>query len=170
MNIQKMSHAGIEWLKQLEGAVKINGRHVIYDDATGRPVPAGVARPHGATIGYGHLVKSGEDFSTGITEDQATEILLRDIATAERDVQKYVLVNITQNQYDALVALVYNIGGANFKKSTVLRYINNPDFISRQYKTMADAWCAWNKCRGHVLPGLNNRRKREWDLFKNGRY
>ena len=59
----KMSDKGIEWLKGLEGSVKVNGKHVIYDDATGKPVPAGVPLPVGATIGYGHLVKPGEDFS-----------------------------------------------------------------------------------------------------------
>ena len=35
----QMSDKGIEWLKGLEGSVKVNGKHVIYDDVTGKPVP-----------------------------------------------------------------------------------------------------------------------------------
>lgn len=166
----KMSDKGIEWLKGLEGSVKVNGKHVIYDDATGKPVPAGVPLPVGATIGYGHLVKPGEDFTNGITERQAIALLRSDIATAERAVQDNITAHMSQPQYDALVSLAYNIGARGFKNSTVVKYINNPDFHSSVYSDLESAWKAWNRTQGKVSNGLINRRQNEWNLYKRGIY
>lgn len=166
----KISNKGIECLKRQEGCVKIRGLHVIYDDKTGRPVPAGAPLPPGATIGYGHLVQPGEDFRAGLTEAQATHLLRSDIAVAERVVGQSVTAPLAQNQYDALVLLVYNIGGANFRKSTVLRYINNPTFSCAICPTLRDAWMAWNRSGGRVLPGLKRRRAYEFNLYTTGAY
>ena len=161
-----ISNKGIELLKCLEGAVKVHGRHVIYDDATGRPIcPGGGILPPGATIGYGHLIAPEQDFSDGITEEVATELLRSDIAQAEQVVQESVKIHLMQNQYDALVLLVFNIGGGNFRKSTVLRYINNPKYRSVKYPTLSDAWQAWNRCRGQVVPGLTRRRQCELNIY-----
>ena len=87
--IMKMSDKGIKWLKDKEHRVlDKHGNHVIYDDATRQPVPNNALLPVGATIGYGHLVKPSEDFSKGLTEREAIELLRSDIAVAERAVQK----------------------------------------------------------------------------------
>lgn len=165
-----MSDKGIEWLKGLEGSVKVNGKHVIYDDATKKPVNPNEPLPKGATIGYGHLVKPGEDFSNGITERQAIALLRSDIATAERAVQDNITAQMSQAQYDALVSLAYNIGASGFKNSTVVKYINNPDFHSSVYSDLESAWKAWNRSQGKVSNGLINRRQNEWNLYKRGIY
>ena len=162
MNI---SNNGIEILKKLEGSVIRAGKHVIYDDQTGLPVSTNEPLPHGATIGYGHLVKSGEDFRNGITESVATELLRSDIASAERAVQCNITVPLSQNQFDALTSLAYNIGIKNFAKSTVVKYVNNPNFHSATYSTLKSAWRAWNKSDGHEMPGLTRRRESELKLF-----
>ena len=161
----RFSNNGIAILKLLEGAVICGGKHVIYDDQTGEPVPPKLPLPRGATIGYGHLIQTGEDFFYGIDEARATELLRADIATAERAVQKNIIVPLTQNQYDALVIFAYNIGVANFAKSTVVKYINNPNHHSTTYPTLESAWRAWNKSNGRVMTGLNKRRSQEWILF-----
>ena len=161
----RFSNNGIAILKQLEGAVICGGKHVIYDDQTGEPVPPNLPLPRGATIGYGHLIQTGEDFFHGIDEARATELLRADIATAERAVQKNITVPLTQNQYDALVIFAYNIGAANFAKSTVVKYINNPNHRSATHPTLESAWRAWNKSNGRVMTGLNKRRSQEWILF-----
>ena len=161
----RFSNNGIAILKRLEGAVIHNGKHVIYDDQTGEPVPPNLPLPRGATIGYGHLIQTGEDFFHGIDEACATELLRDDIATAERAVQKNITVPLTQNQYDALVIFAYNIGADNFAKSTVVKYINNPNHRSATYPTLESAWRAWNKSNGRVMTGLNKRRSQEWILF-----
>ncbi|MBR4891827.1 MAG: hypothetical protein IKZ34_01430 [Alphaproteobacteria bacterium] len=96
-----MSDKGVEWLKKLEGSVKLNKTHVVYDDATGRAVSAGAALPAGATIGYGYLIKPGEDFTNGITAHQAIALLRSDIATAEHAVQDNITAQMSQTQHDA---------------------------------------------------------------------
>lgn len=161
----KLSDDGIRLLKQLEGCVKSDNKHVIYDDKTGKPVNNIFPLPRGATIGYGHLVKPGEDFNDGITEAKATELLRKDILTAEHAVQNCISSLLTQNQYDALVLFAYNIGVQNFAHSTVVKYLNNPYFHSSKYATLESAWKAWNKSGGYEVAGLNNRRNQEWGLF-----
>ena len=161
----KISENGINMLKKLEGNVRKAGIHVIYDDKTGKPVNTNERLPRGATVGYGHLIKPDEDFRNGISELKATELLRTDVETAERAVQNNINVALTQNQFDALVLLAYNIGVKNFVTSTVVKYINNPKFHSSVYKNLESAWKAWNKSGGHIMTGLANRRNQEWDLF-----
>ena len=163
----KISDNGINMLKRFEGSVKIGGKHVIYDDKTGKPVDSNKELPKGATIGYGHLIKSGEDFRKGITEKQATEILRSDILTAEFAVKDNITVPLSQNQYDALVSLAYNIGAKNFAGSTVVKYVNDSNYHNTKYPTLESAWKAWNKSGGREMPGLSNRRHQEFSLFNN---
>ena len=167
MNI---SDNGIRTLKQCEGRVMRNGRHVIYDDKNGQPVAAGAALPAGATSGYGHLIKPGEDFRDGIDENTATELLRADLVTAERAVCGAITVDLQQNQFDALVMLCFNIGARNFAYSTVVKYINNPNFKSARYPTLAAAWRAWNRTGGRVSTGLIRRREVELNIYQNGIY
>lgn len=163
----KISDNGINMLKRFEGSVKIGNKHVIYDDKTGKPINLGEELPKGATIGYGHLIKSGEDFRKGITEKQATEILRSDIVTAEFAVKDNITVPLSQNQYDALVSLAYNIGTKNFAESSVVKYINDSNYRNSKYPTLESAWKAWNKTGGREMPGLSNRRHQEFNLFNN---
>ena len=163
----KISDNGINILKRFEGRVKIGGKHVIYDDKTGKPVDSNKELPKGATIGYGHLIKSGEDFRKGITEKQATEILRSDISTAEFAVKDNITVPLSQNQYDALVSLAYNIGAKNFAGSTVVKYVNDSNYHNTKYPTLESAWKAWNKSGGGEMSGLSNRRHQEFSLFNN---
>ncbi len=163
----KISDNGINILKRFEGRVKIGGKHVIYDDKTGKPVDSNKELPKGATIGYGHLIKSGEDFRKGITEKQATEILRSDILTAEFAVKDNITVPLSQNQYDALVSLAYNIGAKNFAGSTVVKYVNDSNYHNTKYPTLESAWKAWNKSGGGEMSGLSNRRHQEFSLFNN---
>lgn len=167
----KISENAINALKDLEGTVKKDGLHVIYDDSTGQFVPVeNGRRVSGATIGYGHLILPDESFEGGLTEAQATNLLLADIKKTEEVINKALTVHLNQNQYDALVILVYNIGEKNFLRSTVLKYINNPNFFSKSYPNLKSAWLAWNKYRGRVSKGLTYRRNYEWRLFYNGIY
>lgn len=166
----RISDNGIKKLKQLEGCVKIGDRHVVYDDKTGKIVNLNQPLPRGATIGYGHLITSGESFTNGISETTATELLCADIEVAENAVRNTITMQLTQNQYDALVIFAYNIGTKNFVTSTVVRYLNNPNFHSPLYPNLESAWKAWNKSGGQKNAGLVNRRDAEWNIFKNAKY
>lgn len=166
----KISDKGINSLKCWEGSVKINDKHVVYDDKTGLPVNINEPLPQGATIGYGHLIKNGENFRDGISENIATELLCSDIATAEHAVEHSITVPLSQNQYDALVSLAYNIGVKNFVDSTVVKYINDYKFHSSVYPSLESAWKAWNRSHGEISSGLIKRRQNEWDMYNQGVY
>lgn len=75
------------------------------------------------TIGYGHVVLPNEHFTT-ITEEEAEELLRKDIAIAEDAINRYVKVPLTQNRFDALVSFVFNVGVKAFKSSTLLKKLN----------------------------------------------
>lgn len=167
----KMSDNGIKWLKSKENNVlNKQGRHIIYNDKTGLPVNTNEPLPKGATIGYGHLIKSGENFRNGITEAQAIELLYSDIAVAEQAVKDNITVPLSQSQFDALTSLAYNIGIKNFGGSTVVKYINNQDFHSYKYTNLESAWKSWNRSQGKISNGLIKRREYEWNLYQNGIY
>ena len=140
----RTSRKGIEFIKAHEG---------LRLDAY--LCPAGVP-----TIGYGHThgVKMGDR----ITEEQAERLLIGDLAVAERGVNRYGF-DLTQNQFDALVSFVYNIGAGNFRSSTLLKRLkdnpNDPD-IEYQFRR-------WVYGGGKVLPGLVRRRKDEAKLYFN---
>lgn len=134
---------GLELIKSFEGCVL-----KVYLDAIGLP-----------TIGYGHLIKPGESF-TKITQKEAEDLLKSDAQIFVDGVNKLLEVNVTQNQFDALVSIAFNIGLGNLKSSTLLRLINAGD-----YKGAADQFPRWNKAGGKVLSGLTKRRNAERALF-----
>lgn len=114
------------------------------------------------TIGYGH---TGPDVSRGIdiTTEQAETLLAADVAWAEAVVNRAVKVPITQPQFDALVDFTFNVGGANFVRSTLLRMVNAGD-----YSGAADQFLRWNKAGGKALEGLTRRRAAERQMFLTG--
>lgn len=110
------------------------------------------------TIGWGHTggVRPGDT----CTEEQADAWLEEDVATAERAINRLVKVKLTQNQFDALCSLIYNIGVGAFEKSTLLRKLNFRDFLGA-----AAEFKRWNKSGGRVMKGLTRRRLAEEKLF-----
>lgn len=111
------------------------------------------------TIGYGH---TGKEVKKGLQIDMtaAEAYLTLDLQTAEDAVNKSVKVNLTQNQFDALVSLAYNIGATAFKSSTLVKLLNKG-----KYDEAAEEFPRWNKDNGKVIDGLTNRRVKERALF-----
>jgi lysozyme len=111
------------------------------------------------TIGYGH---TGTDVKEGltITGDQASILLAADVAWAVTCVNKSVQSAINQNQFDALVDFVFNLGCASLGQSTLLRLVNAGNFAGA-----AKEFLRWNKAGGKVVKGLTKRRQAEADLF-----
>lgn len=149
----KTSAAGINFIKMFEGYSATP-----YKDSAGKP-----------TIGYGHLIKSGEVFGA-VSNAQATSLLAEDVGFAEEAVNTSVKVSLTQPQFDALVSWVFNLGAGNFKSSTLLADINKgtdnigiyPQFLR---------WCN-QTVNGKLekVVGLYYRRLAEATLFKTGDY
>lgn len=108
---QKVTQKGLDILKYFEGF-----RSKPYYDEGGK-----------LTVGYGHLIKSGETFNY-ITPEQGEQLLASDLSKAENIVRNFVTVPLTENQFDALVSFVFNVGGGAFQTSTLLRKLNSGDY------------------------------------------
>ena len=110
------------------------------------------------TIGYGHT--AGVKPGMVITEAQAEEYLKADLIAFERYLNGLGLV-LNQNQFDALVSFIYNIGIGNFQKSTLLHKAR----IDPNDSSIMDEFLRWVYSKGCVLPGLQRRRLREMKLY-----
>lgn len=114
----------------------------------------------GYSIGYGHFIRPGESFTEPMPQWRAMELLRADAKIAADAVRAYVKVPLTQNQFDALTSLTYNIGVGAFKGSTLLRLLNAGD-----YAGAAAQFARWNKSQGAVLAALDARRASESAQF-----
>lgn len=122
------------------------------------------------TIGFGstyypngkRVTKYDTPINRIYAETIQRNIIERDFAPAVNDLLKKEIENgfITQNMYDAILSLVYNIGVNGFKKSSVLKWIKQGD-----KENASNAFLLWNKAGGKVLKGLVDRRKKERELF-----
>lgn len=111
------------------------------------------------TIGYGHT--KGVQMGDTCTQAVADAWFLEDVAWAEECVGKAVTSVLTQNEFDALVSLCFNIGCGAFGKSTLVKLLNAGD-----YDASAREFRRWDKQRGTVLAGLTRRRAAEEKLFE----
>jgi len=139
----KCSQEGLELIKKFEGC-KLKSYKC----------PAGVW-----TIGYGHT----EDVKEGdiVSPQEADKLLRADVFKFEEYVADNVMVNLTQNQFDALVAWTFNLGVGNLRNSTMLKKLNNADYTSVPFEMKR-----WNKAAGKTLDGLVRRRQAESLLFE----
>src|SRR5437660_10101604 len=103
-------------------------RYEMYRDVAGLP-----------TIGIGHLLSKdelssgkltslGTDWHGGISDKNVDSLLREDTAVAQSAVTYDVTVPLTQNQFDALVSFVFNIGSEAFKGSTLLKLLNRGEY------------------------------------------
>jgi len=111
------------------------------------------------TIGYG---STGPHVAPGmvITEAQADALLQKDLDRFEAAVAEDT-PGATQNQFDAMVSLAFNIGIGAFEKSSVLRL-----HLAGDHRAAAEAFGMWVRGGGRVLPGLQRRRAKEADLYR----
>ncbi len=137
---------GLNLIKQFEGFSSI-----VYMCPAGYP-----------TIGYGHLVKSGEDFGGGINRQQAELLLRRDVQVAERVVLRLINVPLTDGQFDALTSFTFNLGAGALQRSTLRRKVN-----CEEHDEVPDEFKRWVYVRGRKLSGLVKRRQLEAKIYLN---
>lgn len=166
-----LSAAGEHFLANEEGK-----KLFVYDDAVHptKPYKAGQIVSGHLTVGVGHLIKHDEKFPYGegvITEQMVSDLLHKDVKWAEDIIHKHVTVELNQNQYDALVSLVFNIGPGRgvkgkpgfvpgFTNSTLLMDLNNGE-----YELAAGEFARWHMGNGQRYL-LSARRDREAALFR----
>ncbi len=137
------SDEGLELIKRFEGC-----RLDAYRDSVGV-----------WTIGYGHTRGVREGMKC--TEQMAEDWLREDVRHAETCVHQSVAAALTQGGFDALVSFVFNLGCGNFRKSTLLRLVNDGRMDDAQLE-----FARWNKAGGTVLAGLTARREAEAERFQ----
>ena len=139
----KISAEGLNLIKHFEGL-----------ELEAYKCPAGVW-----TIGYGHTkdVQEGDTWS----ESHADHMLEVEMEEYENYIHDLVTCPLSQNQFDALVSWVYNLGSSNLQASTLLKRLNAGDYpdVPNQIKR-------WNKAGGKVLEGLVRRREAEASMFE----
>lgn len=117
----------------------------------------------GQVIGWGHFIPAGQQAPASITQAQAEAYFSQDIRAAEKAVNGALTVQVNQDQFDALVDLAFNIGGAAFASSTLVQKLNAGDFAGAEAEFQR-----WDLSGGQVNAGLQNRRSEEQQMFDSG--
>lgn len=157
---KRISEAGLIRLADEEGFVD----HVYLDGPdhkTGNP-----------TIGFGHLKRPGEIFPDRITREEGLALFRSDIARFEQAVND-IGVELTQNQFDALVSFAFNVGVGSFVSSTLRLMVKDENFGCElidpdgtiSYCGAAGQFERWVHAGGKVDDRLVRRRARERDIF-----
>lgn len=108
------------------------------------------------TLGYGHTkgVKRGDKCTT----QQAIDWFAKDVGGAEAAVNNALRVTVTQNQFDALVSLCFNIGVAAFTTSTLIKKLNSGRDASNEF-------LRWTYDNRKYSEGLQKRRVQERMIY-----
>ena len=113
------------------------------------------------TIGYGHT--SGVHEGMTCTQEQADRWLQQDTSFAAEAVNRLVHIQLTQDEFNALVDFVFNLGIGAFQRSTLLRFLNAGEFVAA-----AGQFSLWDRAGGKVVAGLLRRRIAERQEFEGG--
>lgn len=144
-----ISDKGLKIIERFEGF-----KSCPYKDVTGTP-----------TTGIGStFYENGTKVTMAdpcITHDRAIELLKSYLKNTEKVIADHIKVSLTQNQFDALCSLDYNIGDGNFELSTLVKEINkdpNDADIRNQFMR-------WIRSKGEVIQDLVRRRAQEAALY-----
>ena len=142
----KISDFGLKLIKAYEGY-----RHIETTLVSGQKV-----------IGYGHLCLPGE--ISVVTKKQADAMLRADLEPVESLVNTHIYAPLSQNQFDALVSLAFNIGRTAFLNSTVLHALNAGQVLAAA--NGFDSWCkSMIGGKTYIVDALVRRRAAEKALF-----
>jgi lysozyme len=144
----KTSNVGLQLIKHFEG-VKLKP----YRDCVGL-----------WTVGVGHLIGDGhslpDSWNRPFTIEECDALLAKDVRKFELGVARYINVQLTQNQFDALISFAFNLGLGTLQRSTVRQALNRGD-----KEKASRSLLKYNKAGGKVVKGLDLRRKAEAKLL-----
>lgn len=95
-----------------------------------------------------------------LTEEEAKQKFMEEINKYINRLKNMVFVELSKNQFIAILSLSWNIGLGNFQSSTLLKKLNKKDFPGASLE-----FSKWNKAQGRVIPGLVKRREEETKIF-----
>jgi lysozyme len=137
------SRAGRELIRQFEGE-RLESYRCPANKWT---ISVGVCGPH---------VTEGMK----ITQAESDELFAATLRTFELAINKLITAPVSQNQFDAIISLVYNIGLGNFQRSTLLRLLNQG-----RHRDAVLEFTRWSFANGQQMPGLLRRRRAEMAMF-----
>jgi len=146
--MRHITNEGLNLIKRFEGFSE-----TVYICPAGYP-----------TIGYGHVVKDHENFSCGISEEEAEDLLREDTQVAENAVLRLITVPLTDGQFDALVSFTFNLGGGALQRSTLRRKVNR-----EEHEDVPREFLRWVWAGGRKLKGLIKRREAEAVFYMKNR-
>jgi lysozyme len=155
-NNMQISEEGKQLIKKFEGCPTDGDMAVSYRCAANVP-----------TIGYGSTRYKGKPVKDGmkITLEEADKLLAEELHEYELHITNMVNVNLSENQFAALVAWCFNIGPSAAKGSSAIRLLNE-----HKYDEVPKSMKLWNKATVNgekvVLEGLVRRREAEALLFE----
>ena len=133
-NVQKSVGSFMDYIKKVENQGKVG-----YNAEKKLWFPHKSFEGGSDTIGYGHKIQKGEDFSKGITDAQAESLLNTDLAKAKQQVYKELSgIKLTPHQEEMFIDFVFNMGTLNkFPKFTEFALKNDLKGMKSQYKRYA---------------------------------
>lgn len=138
-----VSENGLRMIERFEGFVDHQ-----YNDGTGV-----------MTIGYGTTSADVSPLPRFLTQAQAEQLLREKLARKYEPAVNGLGIPLTQNEFDALISLVYNCG------TGAMQWQIGRDLLARNYRAAADCFGRYVIAGGRVLPGLVARRAAERALF-----
>lgn len=115
---------------------------------------------HKLTVGYGHVILKNDSIKFPISKENAIKLLYSDVSFFYSELVYLLKIRINNNQFCALLSLVYNIGSRQFQNSTIRAMVNRGDF-----KDAPNEFPKWCHSGGIRIAGLLNRRYDERKLF-----
>lgn len=114
------------------------------------------------TIGWGHVIRLGEDLQE-ISEAEGETLLFGDITKTERAMERLIKVPLGDCQWDALVSFTFNVGSGALQRSTLRQKVNR-----EEHAEVPDEFVKWIYAGGRPLRGLVRRRILEATLYAGG--
>jgi len=132
--MRHITQEGLDLIMRFEGL-----RLEPYDDAAGLP-----------TVGYGHLLREGEQFGERVDEEEAEALLRNDLAVAERAVLRLIRVPLADGQFDALTSFTFNLGSGALQRSTLRRKVNREEHAEVPAEFRRWVWAGGKKGKGLI--------------------
>lgn len=115
-----------------------------------------------STIGYCHIIKTGDKLSTieKISKKEAKALLERELSKISKRLLKELTVEINQNQFDAIVSLVYDVGIRSIIASGMIDKLNKGNILE-----VSVMFRKWSRYKKRPIYQLIKSRQMEMKLF-----
>lgn len=139
----------------------------LVKDREGLKLEAYICPAGKPTIGYGHT--KGVKLGTRITKEQADQMLTVDLERFKAQASRYIKVPVTKGQFIALMDFVYNLGVGSLRESTLLKLLNQGDYLGASEQFQRWVWVTTTNKEGQTvkerMKGLIERRALEKKYF-----